>query len=198
MGGGPPHQRLRELPREILCGPPWLGAHVAPNTHASRRDRKGTNMMRTNVDHTPTYYSDDIGSPHEDRLQRSLGMGPILYKELSHAVVGAAIEVHRRLGPGMLENTYQRALECELRFRRMPFTAQVGVPLTYRETDVGELVVDLIVDDKIIVELKAVEHYLPVHRAQVFSYLGATGLKLGLLINFNVRVLCEGVCRVVR
>ncbi len=134
----------------------------------------------------------------EGRLMQSLGCGSLIHKELSHAVVGAAIEVHRRLGPGMLEHTYQLALESELRFRGISFVAQVPVGLMYRGDSVGEFIADLIVDRKIIVELKAVERYLPVHRAQVFSYLGATRLKLGLLINFNVPVLWQSVVRVVR
>ncbi|CAN5669100.1 hypothetical protein BH11MYX1_BH11MYX1_52620 [soil metagenome] len=134
----------------------------------------------------------------EARLEQSIGGGPIIYKELSHAVVGAAIEVHRRPGPGMLERTYQLALESELRFRRIAFAAQVPVGLVYRGDNVGEFIADLIVDQKIIVELEAVERYLAVHRAQVFSYLGATRLRLGLLINFNVPVLWQSVVRVVR
>ena len=156
-------------------------------------------MMKQNTsDETTTYYLDGDECSLEQRLGRSVGSVAIVHKELSHAVVGAAIEVHRRLGPGMIERTYQRALECELRFRAIPFVAQAPIALRYRGCDVGEFFADFIVDGKIIVEIKAVEHYLPVHRSQVFSYLGATGLRLGLLINFNVPVLCRSVCRVIR
>ena len=98
----------------------------------------------------------------------------------------------------MLETTYQEALECELRFRCIPFRARVSIPLRYRDERVGELIADVIVDGKIVVELEAAEKCLPVHRAQVFSYLGATRCKLGRLINFNVCRSCDDVSRVVR
>ena len=122
----------------------------------------------------------------------------LLYAELSHSIIGAAIEVHRHLGAGQLESVYEQALATELWLREIPFRRQVRVALDYKGRDVGDLVVDLIVEDKIVVELKSVSELLPVHRAQVLGYLRATRLRLGLLINFNVPVLHRGVKRLVR
>ena len=159
-------------------------------------------MMTKNADQSTTNFLEeatDSGGKFGDRLARSLGTAPILYKELSHAVVGAAIEVHRRIGPGMLEKVYQAALAYELGYRRIPFVAQAPVEILYRGScKVGEFFADFIVDDTIILEIKSVERYLPVHRAQVYSYLGAADLHLGLLMNFDVPVLCRSICRVIR
>ncbi len=132
------------------------------------------------------------------RLARSQGLTRIVHRELSYAVVGAAIEVHRRIGPGVLEAAYQRALASELRFREIPFVAQAPITFTYRGDEVGDYFADFIIDGKIVIELKAVTRILPVHRAQLYSYLCASDLQLGLLINFNVAVLTRGVSRVVR
>ena len=132
------------------------------------------------------------------RLQRELGVGErVLYAELSHAIVGAAIEVHRHLGPGKLESTYQSALDEELTLRGIAHRGQVPIALRYKGRDVGSFVLDFIVEDKVVLELKAVERQHAVHKAQVLSYLHATTLRLGLLINFNVPVLWRGVQRVV-
>jgi len=109
------------------------------------------------------------------------------------------IEVHRRIGPGMLEKVYQAALEYELGYRHIPFVAQAPVDIVYRGCcKVGEFFADFIIDDTIILEIKSVERYLPVHRAQVYSYLGAADLHLGLLMNFDVPVLCRSICRIIR
>ena len=137
------------------------------------------------------------------RLQESLATPAssatfeLVHKELAREIVGAAIEVHRHLGPGQLERVYQAALELELELRGMPFRRQVPVPLMYKGQAVGEFFVDLVVDGKVIVELKAVERYNPVFTAQVISYLRATKLRLGLLVNFNLPVLWRGVRRIV-
>jgi GxxExxY protein len=116
---------------------------------------------------------------------------------LAHAVIGAAIEVHRHLGPGFLESVYQKALEIELRLRGIPAQPQHHLHLSYKEEPVGEDFLDFLVGGALVVELKAVDALAPIHRAQVISYLRATGLRLGLLINFNVPVLREGVKRVI-
>ncbi len=121
-----------------------------------------------------------------------------VYSELSHRIIGAAIEVHRHLGPGQLESVYERALAQELAFREIPHRTQVPITVHYKGCPVGEFVADLIVDDKIVVELKAATAILPVHVAQTLSYLDATGLRIGLLINFNVPVLWRGVRRLIR
>ena len=134
----------------------------------------------------------------EQRLKRSTsGWAGSLHSELTGAIIGAAIAVHRELGPGKLESVYERALAIELRARRVPFRAQVPVPMLYRGESVGDFFADLIVDRRVIVELKAVDALRSVHRAQVLSYLRATELELGLLINFNVRVLKDGVRRLI-
>jgi GxxExxY protein len=117
---------------------------------------------------------------------------------LSYRVIGAAIRVHRELGPGMLESAYQACLHVELVDEGLSVQRQVPLPVTYRgrRVDCG-FRIDLVVDDALLVEIKAVERILPVHRAQVRSYLQQTGLKLGLLINFNVTRLHDGIARIV-
>lgn len=137
----------------------------------------------------------------ECQLMKSLGMVPgsgYLHGELTHEIVGAAIEVHRHLGPGQLESLYQRALEHELGLRRIPFRARWPVAMTYKGVGIGDLVVDLVIDGRVIVELKSVAGFQPVHIAQVLSYLRAMDLRLGLLINFNVPVVFRGIRRLIR
>ena len=124
-----------------------------------------------------------------------IGAG-LLHGDISREIIGAAIEVHEHLGPGQLECTYQHALERELAFRGIEHQAQVPIKSFYKGAQVGTFVVDLIVEDKIVVELKVVAKRLPVHRQQLTSYLRTTGHRLGLLINFHVPVLCQGVKRV--
>ena len=113
-------------------------------------------------------------------------------------VIGATIEVHRTLGPGFLESVYEDALAVELRQNALPFSRQHPVAVCYRGVAVGHQRLDLLVAEKLIVEIKAVEQLLPIHTAQVISYLKATGLHLGLLINFNVTRLQSGIKRLVR
>jgi GxxExxY protein len=135
------------------------------------------------------------GSSVVDRAPLA-GNEPI-YKDLSYAIVGAVIEVHRHLGPGQLESNYERALAKELAHRGIPFRRQVGFASYYKGEVIGELVADLVVDDRIILELKAVERVHSVHKAQLLSYLRATGMRLGLLINFNEAVVWKGIKRIV-
>jgi GxxExxY protein len=125
------------------------------------------------------------------------GWAGSLHGELTGVIIGAAIAVPPEPGPGKLESVYERALAIELRAQRVPFCTQVPIPMLYRGESVGEFFADFIVDRKVIVELKAVETVRPVHRAQVLSYLRATELELGLLINFNVPVLKQGVRRLI-
>ena len=117
--------------------------------------------------------------------------------QLAHDVIGAAIEVHRILGPGFLESVYEQSLCVELELRGIPFMQQYPVALLYKGHSVGDQRLDLLVDNRLVVELKAVSELLPVHQAQIISYLKATGCQLGLLMNFNVTILKEGVRRVV-
>ena len=116
---------------------------------------------------------------------------------LAHSVIGAAIEVHTVLGPGFLENMYEEALASELSLRKIPFERQKKIGLYYKGCSIGEHRVDLLVDGQLIVELKVVDSFFPIHTAQVLSYLKATDLKLGLLINFNVTSLKIGIKRVI-
>ena len=117
---------------------------------------------------------------------------------LARRVIGAAIEVHRCLGPGFLEAVYEEALCVELALHGIRFARQVPVGVKYKGELVGEARLVLLVEDELVVELKAVESIAPIHWAQVLSYLKATRHRLGLLINFNVDVLQRGIKRVVR
>ncbi|WP_437284784.1 GxxExxY protein [Sorangium sp. So ce406] len=116
---------------------------------------------------------------------------------LTRQVIGAAIEEHRVLGPGFLESVYEEALGVELSLRRIPFRRQVVVGVNYKGRFVGEGRVDVLVDARLIVELKAVEHLAPIHVAQLLSYLKAMKLRHGLLVTFNVPALRLGIKRVV-
>ena len=117
-------------------------------------------------------------------------------EEASNKVIGAAIEVHRHLGPGYLESVYEEALAVEMTLRGIPFARQVVFALDYKGHKVGEGRMDFLVDGGLIVELKAVEALAPIHIAQAISYLKATKHRLALLINFNVPVLKDGIKRV--
>jgi len=118
-------------------------------------------------------------------------------ERIAHAVIGAAIEVHKRLGAGRQESTYEKAMCVELTSQSVPFACQVPARVVYKGETVGEVRIDLIVGDCVIVELKAVESLAPVHTAQVISYLRATGLQLALIINFNVDMIKKGIKRVI-
>lgn len=113
------------------------------------------------------------------------------------AVLGAAIEVHRTLGPGFLESTYEEALAAEMRLRGIPFVRQAVVEVGYKGSVVGVERLDFLVDRCLVVELKAIDQLAPIHVAQVVSYLKALDLHLGLLLNFNVRQLRAGMKRVI-
>jgi GxxExxY protein len=109
----------------------------------------------------------------------------LLYKELTFAVIGAAMEVHKILGPGFLEGVYQGALERELTLRRISFENKVKLPVTYKDALIGIYEADLVVDNKIVVEIKAVSKFNASHQAQAMHYLTATGWRLALLLNFG-------------
>ena len=117
--------------------------------------------------------------------------------EMARAVIGAAIEVHRQLGPGFLESLYEEALGMELENRQIPFERQKEISVLYQGRQIGAQRVDFLVGQSLIVELKAVKALAEIHKAQVISYLKATHLSLGLLINFNVPVLKDGIKRIV-
>ncbi len=116
---------------------------------------------------------------------------------IASRTLDAAVEVHRLLGPGLLEGIYEEALSHELQLRRLPFVRQPPLPLAYKDIVVGDLRPDLVVAGLVIVELKAVDGLTAVHLAQALSFLRASGLVLALLINFNAPLLLRGVKRVV-
>lgn len=118
---------------------------------------------------------------------------------LTERVIGAAIEVHRQLGPGLLESVYLAAMEHELLVRGIDFESEVHLPVRYKGTPLdGSLRLDLVVGQDLVVELKSVEVVLPVHGAQVLTYLRVGQYTRGLLINFNVSLLANGIRRFVR
>ena len=118
--------------------------------------------------------------------------------ELSKQIIGAAIEVHRHLGPGLLERAYQLAMMAEMDLRGLCYECEKPMPVVYkgRDLDAG-FRLDLLVEGLVVVELKTVDAILPVHEAQVITYLKITGCKLGLLLNFNVAQMKEGIRRLV-
>ena len=116
--------------------------------------------------------------------------------DLTGTVIGAAIEVHKTLGPGLLESTYEECLCVELGLRKISFERQKELPVEYKDVklDCGYRI-DVLVANRLILELKACESLQPIHDAQLLTYLRLTGIKIGLLINFNVPVLKEGIRR---
>ena len=120
------------------------------------------------------------------------------FNHITGEIIGGAIEVHRVLGPGLLESTYMPCLEYELSARKLRFVTGRTVPIVYKGIALNTAYrIDLLVEDLVVVELKSVERLLPVHQAQVLTYLGLTGCPLGLLINFNVPKLVDGVSRLI-
>ncbi len=117
---------------------------------------------------------------------------------LTGAVIGAAIEVHREMGPGLLESVYQKCLEYELRSRGVECQPQAKLPITYKGIELEDpLVMDFYFPGLLVVELKAVDKTLPVHDAQLLTYLRLSKTHVGLLINFNVKALRDGIKRLV-
>lgn len=118
--------------------------------------------------------------------------------ELTGAIIGAAIEVHRNLGPGLLESAYESCLLWELRQLDLKVEPQVPVPIRYKglQLDAGYRI-DLLVQDKVIVELKATDKIQPIHTAQVLTYLKMTDLKMALILNFNVELMRSGIKRII-
>ena len=116
-------------------------------------------------------------------------MQKILYEKLSFDTVGAAMEVHRVLGPGFLEAVYEQALSHELTLRGIPFERQVSIRVPYKEIQAGDYRADFVIDGKIVLEIKAVSSLILAHEAQGHNYLAATGLRLAILFNFGTRSL---------
>ncbi len=120
----------------------------------------------------------------------------LIDQELTRQIIGAAIEVHRHLGPGLLESVYEACLVHELAERGLVVDRQVELPVRYKNASIDcDYRVDLIINDQVVVELKAVETVHPIHEAQLMTYLRLSGKKVGLLISFNVRLLRDGITR---
>jgi GxxExxY protein len=119
-------------------------------------------------------------------------------EEITRAIIAAAIEVHKTLGPGLLESTYKTCLLIELEENGLQYREEVAVPIIYKNRQIdGGFRIDVLVADRVVVELKSVEHILPVHEAQVLTYLRLLEKQVGLLINFHVPVLKRGIRRCV-
>lgn len=118
--------------------------------------------------------------------------------ELSYEIRGAAINVHKELGPGLLESVYEKSLTYELKKKGLHVENQIGIAMCYKEIkfDIG-FRLDILVNQLVIVEIKSVDALLPVHYKQLLTYLKLTDIKLGLLINFNVNIISEGIFRIV-
>ena len=116
----------------------------------------------------------------------------------TESIIGAAIEVHRHLGPGLLESAYEECLCEELSLRKIPFKRQIALPVTYKskKLDIGYRI-DLLVKDEVVVELKTVESILPIHEAQTLTYMRLGDWQVGLILNFNVTILKNGIKRLV-
>ena len=116
---------------------------------------------------------------------------------LSRKVIGCVIEVHRALGPGLLESAYEHALARELNLQGLPFERQIEVPVVYKGEQLPQCYrLDMVVDSRLLLELKAVETLLPLHKAQTLTYLRMSGLRTALLVNFNVEVAKQGIRRI--
>jgi GxxExxY protein len=116
---------------------------------------------------------------------------------LTEKTIGCAIEVHRQLGPGLLESTYESALSVEFELNNLQFQRQVAYPISYKGRVIGEHRLDLLVEKAVVLEIKSVDRHDPIFEAQVLTYLKITGLRRALLINFNSRLLKDGVKRFV-
>jgi GxxExxY protein len=123
---------------------------------------------------------------------------PEVDERICHETIGAAIEVHRHLGPGYLEKIYERALVHELGLRGLAVKAEQDITVPYKDIQIEGQKLDILIGGRVIVELKAVDELHPTHEAQQLSYLKTTKLRLGLLLNFNVKMMKDGIKRLVR
>jgi GxxExxY protein len=120
------------------------------------------------------------------------------FDKLSNQIIGCAIEVHKTLGPGLLESTYEQCLAYELKRLNIPFKLQHPLPVEYKEVrlDCGYRI-DMLIGNRVIVELKSVDSILPIHQAQLLTYMKLSGIRIGLLMNFNVKYMKTGIKRMV-
>jgi GxxExxY protein len=134
-------------------------------------------------------------APRDDDTPRHRGTEAYKHDPLTHRIIGCAIEVHRQLGPGLFEHTYEEALCLELTEARLSFVRQVGFPVYYKGHLIGEHRPDLVVQDNVVVEVKSVERLIAVHQAQLLAYMRLLKKPVGLLLNFNSDVLRTGIRR---
>ncbi len=122
----------------------------------------------------------------------------MVFDQTTEKIIGCAIEVHKYLGPGLLESTYEECLAYELSKSNIPFERQKPLPVIYKETrlDCGYRI-DILVNQQVIVEIKAIDNLIPIHEAQLLTYLKLSGCKVGLIINFNVKLLKHGLKRII-
>lgn len=120
-----------------------------------------------------------------------------LHEELTERIIGCAMNVHRELGPGLLENTYEEALCIDLAEAGLDFVRQQRIPVLYKERFIGEYRPDLIISGLVVTEIKSVDRFIGVHRAQLLAYLRVSKTRVGLLLNFNCEVMKDGIKRVV-
>ena len=133
----------------------------------------------------------------EPDTPRHRGSEAYEHDPLTQRIIGCAIEVHRQLGPGLMEATYEEALCIELKDQGMSFLRQAGVPVFYKGHLIGEHRPDLVVQDRVVVEVKSVERLIGVHQAQLLAYMRVLKKPIGLLLNFNSEVLRTGIRRLV-
>jgi GxxExxY protein len=146
-------------------------------------------------------HEDEDNMNHEDhQVHQGKAFAPLdsAVEHVVHEIIGAGLAVHRQLGPGFVEPVYDRAVAVELRCRGLGYEQQQRVDVTYRDEVVSQHRLDLVVERCVVVEVKAVRKILPIHQAQILSYLKASGHRVGLLMNFNVRLFIHGLQRFVR
>ena len=119
------------------------------------------------------------------------------HKEITSKIISCAIEVHSKLGPGLLESVYEEALAYEFELRHIKYERQKEITLKYKDRNVGKYRIDFLIEDKVILELKAVDTIHKIFEAQLLTYLKAMGQRVGLLLNFNVNMLRDGIKRIV-
>ena len=158
-------------------------------TTETLRSHGGTESLCLSVNSVPLWWNSLDGDSHKMKTLTELN-------RITGCVIGAAIEVHRQLGPGLLESSYRECLCRELLLRSVPFEREKPLPLEYKGIHLGcGYRLDLLVADSVVVEVKAIEALAPIHEAQLLTYLRIGGWRLGLLINFNVAVLKTGIRR---
>jgi GxxExxY protein len=149
---------------------------------------------RTLRDQSNQRESEGAGAGQQPTTLRHL---PARWNDVTGRIIGAAVEVHATLGPGLLESLYEQAMDIELRSAGLVFERQKAIRLNYKGSPIGDLRLDLVVENLVIVELKAIASVAEVHKAQLLSYLRSTDLPLGLLFNFNTLRLTQSMCRII-